>query len=150
MSVHLLERSLALNPSSAFAHTYAGWAHCYAGSADSALSYFDRALRLSPIDRYGFLNTSGKALALTMLGHYQEAVCWARRAVSEEPSWTSAYRSPAASLAQLDRQEEAEAVVRQLLAREPGYRISIGLAHLRHGDGYQRYVDGLLKAGVSL
>ncbi|HLB97100.1 MAG TPA: winged helix-turn-helix domain-containing protein [Acetobacteraceae bacterium] len=51
-SVHLLERSIVLNPSSAFAYTYAGWANCYAGAAQRVLGDFDTALQLSPIDRH--------------------------------------------------------------------------------------------------
>jgi adenylate cyclase len=147
-SVHQLERSLVLNPSSALAHTYAGWAHCYSGSAEQALGYFDRALLLSPMDRRGFLNSSGKGLALTMLGRYEEAVSWAQRAVQEEPSWTTGYRSLTASLAQLGRQSEAIAVARQMLQLEPNYRISVSLAHLRSCEGSHRYTEGLIKAGL--
>ena len=147
-SVHLLKRALVLNPSSALGHTYAGWSHLYAGLAEQAVGYFDQALWLSPIDRRGFLNSSGKALALTMLGRYEEAVSWAQRAVQEEPNWTSGYRPLAASLAQLGRQVEAEEVVRKLLQLEPDYRISVSLAHLRPGEGFHRYTGGLIKAGL--
>jgi len=146
----LLERSIVLNPSSAFAYTYAGWANCYAGAAQRVLGDFDTALQLSPIDRHCFLNSSGKAMALTMLGRYEEAVCWGQRSLREEPNWTSGYRLLAASLAQLGRQEEAAEVVRRLLERDPGYRISVGAAHFRRCEGFQRYVDGMLKAGLTL
>jgi adenylate cyclase len=146
-SIRLLERALAVNPSSAFAHMYAGWGHIYGGVAEQALYYLDRSLQLSPIDRHGFLNTSGKAIAFTMLGRYEEAVSWGRRAVQEEPGWTSGYRPLAASLAQLGRLEEAQAVMRQLLEREPHYRISKSQAHFKQGEGLRRYTDGLLKAG---
>lgn len=147
-SVDLLKRSLVLNPSSALAHTYAGWAHLYAVLAEQALVHFDRALWLSPIDRRGFLNSSGKALALTMLGRYEEAVSWAQQAVREEPNWTSGYRPLVASLAQLGRLTEAEAVARQMLRLEPGYRISFTAARLRPSEGFHCYVNGLIKAGL--
>jgi len=89
-------------------------------------------------------------MALTMLGRYEEAVCWGQRSLREEPNWTSGYRLLAASLAQLGRQEEAAEVVRRLLERDPGYRISVGAAHFRRCEGFQRYVDGMLKAGLTL
>lgn len=147
-SVHLLERSLVLNPSSALACSWAGWVNCYSGTAARALDHFDQALRLSPIDRHGFFTTSGKALALVMLADYDAAVCWGRRSVREQPSWNSGYRILAAALAQLGRQEEAAEVVRHVLERHPNLRISIVRSHYRPSEGAQRYLEGLLKAGV--
>lgn len=148
MAVHLLDRSLALNPSSASAHTYAGYANAYAGDGARAVDHFDHALRLSPVDRHGFVISSGKASALVMLGQYEEAVRWGRRAIREEPNWTTGHRALAAALAQLGRREEASVVVRQMLDREPGYRLSAGIAHLRHCEQNQRYIEGLLMAGL--
>jgi hypothetical protein len=64
-----------------------------------------------------------------------------------DASWTAGYRPLVASLAQLGRQTEAEAVARQMLRFEPAYRISISAARFRPSEGFHRYSEGLIKAG---
>src|SRR5208282_3547726 len=46
----LLERSLTLNPNSAFAWRMSAWVHSFSGDYEKAIERFERARRLSPVD----------------------------------------------------------------------------------------------------
>jgi adenylate cyclase len=147
-SLAFLDRSLRLNPNSAQAYGFSGWARLYSGDTRTAISHLHAALRISPLDSGIGLFQSGLAIALVMEGEHQEAVQWARRAVAEQPNWTSSYRALAASLAHLGDSEGAAKAVAALLEREPTYRIASATAHYAPSAGKTLYVEGLRRAGL--
>jgi adenylate cyclase len=91
---------------------------------------------------------SGLAVALCMDGQYDESIRWAHRAISEQDTWTASYRPLIASLAHLDRIDEAHRAIEQLLAYEPDYHVGKVRRLYRPSPGAIRYLEGLIKAGL--
>jgi adenylate cyclase len=147
-ALFLIDRALILNPSCAPAYTMSGWVRCWAGLQQEAIPHFHYAMRLSPFDRTMVAMLSGLALALCMDGQYEESIRWARRAINEQDSWTASYRPLISSLAHLDRIDEARHLVGQLLARDPDYHIAKVRSLYRSSPGANRYMEGLVRAGL--
>jgi adenylate cyclase len=148
MALYLLDRALTLNPSCAPAYTMSGWVRCWAGLQQAAIPQFHCAMRLSPFDRTMVAMLSGLAVALCMDGEYEESIRWAHRAISEQDNWTASYRPLIASLAHLDHMNEAHQVVEQLLSRDPDYHIEKVRRLYRSSPGADRYLEGLIRAGL--
>lgn len=94
---------------------------------------------------YGVLAT-----ARLQLGDYEKALDWARRSLRRHGDHLPAHHVLVASLARLDRQEEAEAALRDLLALDPGLTVA-GLRERYAIDGYRNlegFLDGLKMAGL--
>ena len=71
-----------------------------------------------------------------------------QRAISEQDTWTASYRPLISSLAHLGRMDEVRRAIEQLLARDPDYRVSsIGQLYWS-SPGADRYIDGLIRAGL--
>jgi adenylate cyclase len=147
-ALSLLDRALVLNPSCAPAYTMSGWVRCWAGRQQEAIPHFHRAMRLSPFDRTMVAMLSGLAVALCMEGRYEESVTWAQRALSEQNTWAASYRPLIASLAHLGRMNEAQRMVEHLLGQDPGYRIARVKLLYWASRGFDRYLEGLIKAGL--
>ena len=62
------------------------------GDPDSAIEYFERAMRLSPLDPEMFRMQAGMAMAHLFAGRFDAASSWAERAYRDLPvfSWSSA------------------------------------------------------------
>ncbi len=148
MALFLLDRALVLNPSCAPAYTMSGWVRCWAGLQQEAIPHFHAAMRLSPFDRTMVAMLSGLAVALCMDGQYDESIRWAQRAISEQDTWTASYRPLIASLAHLDRIDEAHRAIEQLLAYEPDYHVGKVRKLYQPSPGAIRYLEGLIKAGL--
>jgi adenylate cyclase len=83
--------------------------------------------------------------AFVGLGHFDEAVAAAKKAVRQNPLYPAAHRCLAIALAHLGREAEARKAAAGLLELEPGFRISEWTA----GRWLARmYIDGLRKAGL--
>ncbi len=147
-ALFLLDRAIILNPSCAPAYTMSGWARCWAGRQLEAIPHFHSAMRLSPFDRTMVAMLSGLAVALCMDGQYEESITWAQRAISEQDTWTASYRPLIASMAHLGRIDEAKRVAEQLLTHDPGYRVARIKSLYRPSLGFERYLEGLVRAGL--
>jgi adenylate cyclase len=145
-----IERAITLNPNSALAHRVAGWVQCYLGEPSRAVGMFERAMLLSPREPMAFLTHLGMAAACLFQQDYDEAVSWARRAVDQNPNYTSSLRFLAAALGHLGRIEEAHAVVTRLLSLAPNDTIAAfaATAGIRFSGGLPLMLDGLRKAGL--
>ena len=148
-ALFLLDRALVLNPNSAPSYTMSGWVRCWAGRQEEAIAHFHCAMRLSPFDRTMVAMLSGLALALCMDGKYEESILWAHKAIGEQENWTASYRPLISSLAHLGRMEEAKRAVEQLMALDPVYRVSSVRSLYRPSPGTDRYLEGLVKAGLT-
>ena len=144
----LLSKAIQLNPNCAPAFWMNGWALCFVGQPREAIADLRTAIRLSPVDRTTVAAASGLALAFCMDGQFEESVAWARKAISDQGSWTASYRPLAASLAQLGQEDEARRVAERLLELDPHYRMSRVRALYRPGASTDRYFDGLRMAGL--
>jgi TolB-like protein/Flp pilus assembly protein TadD len=118
------ERALALSPSCAFALFLGGIFLAWAGEAERAIEWAERALRVSPVDRFAFGGHQAVAVGNFILGQYEEAAIAARRAVLSNPGFSVTQSLLAAALAKLGRTTEAKAAARQVLVLQPSFSSS--------------------------
>jgi tetratricopeptide (TPR) repeat protein len=118
-----IERSLALNPNSAQAFGIKGWILVYSIEADNAISAFERAIRLSPLDPESYLFFSGLGLAHYTAGRFAESLEWGRKAVQENSHWAPGIRLLIVSLIALGRNQEAEQQAQRLRGILPNFSL---------------------------
>ncbi len=146
----LIDRSLSINANANRAWIASGMLRCYVGDPETAIEHAERAMRLSPLDVSMWVAYGVMATAHMQLGDYEGAVAWARRSVRLHPDHLPAHHVLAASAAQLGRQEEAEAAIRDLLEMDPALTIArlkeiYPVARYRNLEGF---IEGLKKAGL--
>jgi adenylate cyclase len=115
------------------------------GRFEEAVLSFERAIRLNPLDPLIFMTYTGLAIAFIGLGHFDDAVESANRALRGNQRCPQAYCCLAAALDQLGRNAEASEAVAGLLEVQPDFQISKWNSPRRWRP--QLYVDGLRKAG---
>ena len=147
---HFADRALALDPNNAWAWTRRGFIDAYAGRAEKAITAFEHAARLSPLDPFSFNGHIGVGFANFVLGRYDEAVQWTRRGMREKSGITWAYRDLAAYLALACKVDEAKAALAELVATRPNLTIAMVGEALRFIEPglLKRYLDGLRIAGL--
>jgi adenylate cyclase len=126
----------------------AGMYHGYAGNFRKAARYEEQAQRLRPIH----LNVSmvDEARARFHLGDFIAAGDIALRVLTEKPRWLTAQTTLIAALWNLDRQDEARVIARELLAEHPSFSVSRwarGLPYRRQED-LDTLVNPLRMAGL--
>jgi adenylate cyclase len=119
-----IDRALTLNPNSAHAWAARGFVSRCRGQSDPAIEAFERAMRLSPLDRLHRTFTVGIAIAHLAAGRFDHAVGWADRTLREEPHYRAALSCKAIASAHLDRIEEAREALSQLITAQPGLTIA--------------------------
>jgi len=115
------------------------------------VKHAENGLRLSPFDQSLFYYHVFLSLAHYASGAYEEAIKWGRMSASERPMYTANLRIMAASLAALDRLDEASEVARQLMRLEPGFTIARyegGLLPFRDEPFRAAFVGQLSRAGL--
>jgi TolB-like protein/Tfp pilus assembly protein PilF len=146
----LFDRALEVNENSAFAWGMSGLTYCYLGEPEQALDRFARALRLSPFDPLIHFWLAGNGLAEFLAGRYEEALPWLRKARHVNPRFLAAMRHLITCLVHDKQLHEAKAVAQDLLAVEPGFRVSTlsSWYPLRPPSNLDRYLSGLREAGL--
>ena len=149
-AAELLDRSLELNPSLAWAWLSSGWVKVWLGEPEAAIGCVNRALRLSPHDTQRFNMRTAMASAHFVAGRYAEALSWAVMALREKPEFTLASCAAAASAALAGRQVEAEQALTVMRQREPSLAISSLAEWLpcKRPQDLERWAEGLRKAGL--
>lgn len=149
-AVELFDRALQLNENSAFAWGISGSTYCFLGKPEDALERLRNAWRLSPFDPLNFWFCTVAGLAEFVAGRYDQAVGWLRKAQRLNPRFSACLRTLTASLALSSDLEAAKAVARQVLAIEPGFRVSVFASWypLRRPGDIERLSDGLRLAGL--
>ena len=115
----LLERAIALDPNAAWAYSRLGWLDTYADRPEEAQTYFERALRLSPVDPMNFNNYVGIASALQVAGDDNAAADMFQRALDERQNAHWIHRNLAPALWGAGRKREARASFNALTAAYP-------------------------------
>ena len=93
------------------------------------------------------LNFGGMAQALTELGRFDEAIVAGKKALRQNPSYSTAYRVLASAFAHLGRDAAAREAAARLLETDPGFTISAFIA--RGGQTNAKLmIEGLRKAGL--
>jgi adenylate cyclase len=149
--VALTDRALALNPNLAAAWWTGAWLKIWLGEPETAIEYFGRAIRLSPLDPYLPRMQNGMAHAHFHAGRHSEASSWAAMVLRELPDFHDGLRITAASNALAGRMEEAHEAIERLRRLDPALRIS-KLRELqgpyRRPEDIARY-EGALRRRVS-
>jgi TolB-like protein len=142
--------SLAINPNSAMALTTLAFIENASANPAKGLELLRRAQRLSPRDPRGWFTLAGMAVAHYLEDRFDEAAVWARKALIQKPRFAIALRTLAASLARQGQIDEAAAVMREILAIEPGLTLTTHRARTMFMDErcWSRYEQGLRDAGL--
>jgi TolB-like protein len=145
VTLELVDRALALNPSFARGWFISAVLRLYAGQLEIAIAHAEASLRLSPRARVGWaLLTIGAALFY--LRRFDEAVPKLLLANQEDASLPNPYRYLAACYAHMGRLDEAQAIVERLRAITSV--VIPDLSYLRSAEHRALYLSGLrLAAG---
>jgi adenylate cyclase len=119
----LLQRAVALDPNSAWAHSRLGWLEAYSDRAEEAHKHFEKALRLSPVDPMNFNNYVGTALAYQVEGKDAAAAELFQLALDERRNAHWIHRNLAPALFGAGKLQEARASFDALLAAYPDLTI---------------------------
>jgi TolB-like protein len=128
------DRSFALSSSCAFALGFSSIVRAWKGDDLIAVEHGTRALRLSPFDPLIYLPYGGLAYAHFAAGRFEEAVAAASLATQSNPRFTVLHMLHAASLASLDRSEDAKTVVQRLAELQPGITVATAILSARYVD----------------
>jgi adenylate cyclase len=145
------KRAVSVNPNEAVNRALLGAALGVAGNYDAALEQFEIAMRLSPRDVHISAWYSYLAVAAFVMGRDEEAAEWARKSVEANPQFPGGYRTLAATYGNLGRLEEAEAArlkLQELLPHLTIAQLRESLPYFKKPADLERYLIGLLKAGL--
>ena len=154
------ERALALDPSNVMAVVDLGFDYEMLGRYDKSLEYFDKAILLSPHDPLLAHAYGGKALANFALKRYDQAIDWARQAITVNQTGGVQYIHAAliAALALAGHETDAREALKRYLALPstgPLKTIAAFKAYFSAQGGRpsrveanERVYDGLRKAGM--
>lgn len=115
----LLERAVALDPNAAWALSRLGWLEVYCDRPEPARGYFEKALRLSPLDPMNFNNYVGLGSSYEVAGEYEKAAEYYSRALQERPKAYWVHRNLAPMLRLSGRNEEARASFETMMKAYP-------------------------------
>jgi TolB-like protein len=150
-AIAAFRQAVALNPSSAAAHSHLSHGLAFAGQSDEAIKHGQMAMRLSPVDPEMARFLGGLAIAHYTARRFEEAVKFTRENLRLRPAFQGAQRLHAASLAQSGRVEEARVFLSSVRRT---HRPALTLSWARENVPYQTpklielFVDGLRKAGL--
>jgi adenylate cyclase len=145
-----IDKALTLDCNHAWAWTRRGFLHVYRGEPELGVTCFERSLRLSPLDPFGFNSFIGLGLAAFAAGRPGEAVRWTQRALAEKPGITWAFRDLATFRAHAGDLDGARDAMAKLIATRPFLTLTHVAEALRFMEPglLARYLDGLRQAGM--
>ncbi len=114
-----LERSVSLDPNSAWAWSRLGWSKVYGEKLEDAIEHFQTALRLSPYDPMNFNCFIGIGCAYAIARDFENSIINFERGLHEHPGAIWAYRCLIPVYMEIGRIEDAQNGVRQLLQSYP-------------------------------
>jgi adenylate cyclase len=144
-----IRRAVELNPYDMGARGVQGICHLVVGEHRDAIELLSMAAQRGTGDpRYQW--AASTAFAHYLLGQYDAALSWAREALYFNPNHLQVLALRAASLAELDRNEEAATARNLLLDHYPDFTIEQHLRNFRwkQAGDLAHYREGLVKAGV--
>jgi adenylate cyclase len=118
-----VDRAMMVNRDSAVVLSFSALIRCLCGNADKAIEHAERAMRLSPSEPLIYLAAFACALACLSAGRPEEAIGHARKAIEGNRSFAFSYGVLALACARLNRREEAEETVRELLRLAPRFHL---------------------------
>jgi TolB-like protein/class 3 adenylate cyclase/Flp pilus assembly protein TadD len=150
-AIRIVERALALNPSSASAWFIYGGLHCQENRPSEAMDAIRRAMRLSPLDPLLFSMEWVLGHALMLAGRFEDAIERIDRSLQDRPSFHAPIRCRIALCGYLGRTDEAREWIARLLALNPFHTVAwykvFGGRFLSPG-ALAVWVEGLRLAGL--
>ena len=146
--IELTDRALAINPNHALALNARGLVHTYSGDPAQAMPYIERAMRLDPAFRQQYLHYL--ATAHYVAGDYESAAAMFEERTRLYPKTDLSRGFLAATLAHLDRLEEAREVWRKLMDINPNYSAEAHIGRLPFADPAiaETFINDLRGAGL--
>ena len=112
--LHLVARSLAINPTNASAWIGSSFIHANLGEGEAAIEDFERAQQVNPDDTSQHLQWHAAATAHFIAGRYDEADLAANKALSERPTYPGTLRLKLATSGLVGRTAAAHEAARRL------------------------------------
>lgn len=140
------ERALKLNPNDSHTIVTKAWLLAYEGHPEQALEWAQRGLQLNTNHPDWYVSAFG--MAHFCARNYAEAVVQLGRNFVSPDIWELMYMT--ASLAQLNRIDEARLQVERYTEQEPKRSMLAYARHepYRHAEGLEHLLESLRKAGV--
>ena len=144
------DTAISLNPNFALAHFGRAHALWHSGRPSEAIKSHDEAMRLSPHDPMMWAYIASKAIALVMLGKFEEAVALSRRSQQQANSAIFSHLAEISALGHLGRSEDACDAIKRALEMKPDASIAYVDEALPITDPHCRetFHEGLRKAGL--
>jgi adenylate cyclase len=146
------EHAIKFNVHEPAARFVLGQSYFTAGEHARALEMFSAAMRLSPNhpDMYHWAAMS--AFSHFLLGNYDAALSWARKALYGNVGHLQVLGVRAAALAMLGRSDEAIKAAAEFTTHAPGLTVERHVRNFRWKNpaDVARYRDGLARAGVPM
>ena len=142
-----VNRAIELNPNAADAKAIKGSTLSYLGRWEQAVLYGKKALRLNPYPGVFPYMVLGRAYFMT--GQYDESIEIWKKAIQVSPNYLIAHRYLAACYASLDRIEEAQSAVKEVIRINPNFSIESHAKRLlfKNKADIEREITALRKAG---
>ena len=144
------DQAIAQDENSTLAWGLSAIPYAYLGQGNEARERLRNVWRLSPFDPLNFVFWTAAGIGEFVEGRYEEAVAWLRKSYRAKPGLLATLRMFAAALALNGERARAEAIGRELLKTEPGFRISDFVAWypLQRPEDLRRLADALRHAGL--
>jgi adenylate cyclase len=120
----LLEEATRLDPNGMSGWLWGGMTKMFLGNHEAAIDYFQRALRLSPLDPRIFYAQGGLAYSHFLLGNYEEGLKCATAALRHHPKNVPSLRAAMACNALCGNLAAAQELWRQVAVLSPSDRAS--------------------------
>jgi TolB-like protein len=148
-ALDVLDRALALSPSSALAFGFSSIVRAWTGDLATAIAHAKSGIRLSPYDPLIYLPYVGLAYAHFFAGDWAEAANAARRASQANPRFSAPCFLLTAALIQLDRIDEATLTSKRVLELQPGFTVSgLVAGNITTPERMAILADALRQAGL--
>lgn len=148
----LLISAININPSQAFSWDHLAMFHFRSGEYDKAFNCAKRALHLGSHSPLRYIYETSLCMIATVRGDFRTSAFYGRRALAKSPDFAAALRYTAASLAFLERHEEASSCVDRMRQWEPNLSLEVFADRaLVRNDARtcEQILDGLRKAGLN-
>jgi tetratricopeptide (TPR) repeat protein len=143
-----IDRALSINASCATALYLGAQAHGLGGHPETATSFANHALRLSPFDPLAFQAHMALGEAAILEARYEDAAACFGGAAQTNTNFSTAYLFQAIALALAGRREEAMPSVRRGLELEPSFSIRLFLVHGMAPALAERLIEGSRLLGL--
>lgn len=152
--IESLRRALSLNPNVSIAHYLIALASTYLGRTDTAFQHADLAERLRPRDLLAHGNAGAhdnvRATACFVTGRYCDGINFARKAITQNPKQTSAYRALTLNSAMAGQIREAGRALQAVKRLAPEVQRFVTEVQTLYPDKsvYRKYVEAFRVAGL--